>query len=79
MAGYNGWTNYQTWNVNLWIQNDEGLYSIAQDAGDYQTFVHMMRDLGSMETPDGVAWNDSGINASELNENIAILLEDPYK
>ena len=23
---YNGWTNYGTWNVNLWVENDEGVY-----------------------------------------------------
>jgi len=22
MSGYNGWTNYETWCVNLWIDND---------------------------------------------------------
>jgi hypothetical protein len=22
--GYNGWTNYETWLVNLWIDNSEG-------------------------------------------------------
>jgi len=23
---YNGWTNYETWNVNLWLTNDSGGY-----------------------------------------------------
>lgn len=22
--GYNGWTNYETWNVKLWMDNDQG-------------------------------------------------------
>jgi hypothetical protein len=26
---YNGWTNYPTWNVKLWLDNDEGLYRQA--------------------------------------------------
>ncbi len=36
--GYNGWKNYETWNVALWIDNDQGSYStrcgMAQDAYD---------------------------------------------
>lgn len=23
---YNGWTNYETWVVNLWIENEQGSY-----------------------------------------------------
>ena len=23
---YNGWTNYETWNVKLWMDNDQGSY-----------------------------------------------------
>lgn len=24
---YNGWTNYETWNLKAWIDNDQGLYA----------------------------------------------------
>ena len=26
MSGYQGWTNYETWCVKLWIDNEEGSY-----------------------------------------------------
>ena len=65
---YNGWKNYETWNVALYIQNDYGLYQLAQEIDNYETFIDMMRELGSLETPDQVAWNDSGIDHDEINE-----------
>jgi len=33
-TSYNGWENYETWNVALWLQNDEGLYHLASESGD---------------------------------------------
>ena len=65
---FNGWKNYETWNVALYIQNEYGLYQLAQEIDSYETFIDMMRELGSLETPDQVAWNDSGIDHDEINE-----------
>jgi hypothetical protein len=31
---YNGWTNYPTWCVNLWLSNDEGLYRATVELVD---------------------------------------------
>lgn len=28
---YNGWKNYPTWAVNLWLSNDEGLYNATRE------------------------------------------------
>jgi hypothetical protein len=73
MSGYNGWANYETWNVALWMQNDEGIYRLMRRCSDYATFIAEMRELGSTETPDGVAWNDSGIDTDEID---AMMAED---
>ena len=69
---YNGWTNYETWNVALWIQNDEGLYNLINDDDIccYEELVEVLWDCGSKETPDGVKWNDSKINVAELNGDV---------
>jgi len=28
---YNGWTNYETWGVALWLSNDEGTYNLVRE------------------------------------------------
>ena len=66
MSKYNGYANYQTWNVCLWISNDERLYNLAMCSDNYAEFVENMRQIGSMETPDNVAWNDSSIDMGEM-------------
>ena len=72
MSTYNGWKNYATWNVALWIGNDEGLYRLACDCADYDEFVEIMRnDVGSIETPDQVAWNDRTLDTDALDAMFA--------
>lgn len=66
-ARYNGWKNYQTWNVALWISNDEGLYRLALGCRDYDEFRSWLRDDGITETPDQVSYNDSGLDFDALD------------
>lgn len=76
---YNGWSNYETWNVALWIGNDEGLYRLAKQyrRQGYRAFVRALKELSdpndhtnhqiAFETPDNVAWNDSGLDIEALD------------
>lgn len=66
---YNGWTNYSTWNIALWIQNDEGLYNIARRCVDYKQFVESISEFMT-QTPDGVKWNDPAINTLEIDSDV---------
>lgn len=66
---YNGWSNYETWNVALWLQNDEGLYNLACESGSYQDFIEEVTSYGDA-TPDGVKWTDPKVNAIQLNSDV---------
>lgn len=71
-TSYNGWKNYETWNVALWIQNDESFYDFARACRraihPYGTFVSDLKEMECFQTPDGVAWNDSGLDIEALNK-----------
>jgi hypothetical protein len=67
-TSYNGWCNFETFNVALWINNDEGLYHLAMGAGDYETFV---KEIGvGYSTPDGVKFADPRVNVIQLNSDV---------
>ena len=75
---YNGWKNHATWNVALWIGGDQGLYEFAKECESYNDFVEQLREVSGdssigYQTPDRVAWNDSGIDIAELDEYITNL------
>lgn len=80
---YNGWANYETWNVALWIKNDKGLYGIAKlcrsSLHPYKSFVESIDRIYegcpdvtaiAYRTPDGVSWNDSALDIDELDKMI---------
>jgi len=68
-TSYNGWANYETWNVALWIQNDEGLHNLACEAGSYEDFVESISEFMT-QTLDGVRFDDPAVNVIQLNSDV---------
>ncbi len=64
---YNGHKNYETWNVSLWMMNDEDSYELARVCKSYDQYMDA-KSYDSTTTPDGVAWNDKTLDYDALDE-----------
>lgn len=65
---YNGWKNYETWNVALWLNNDEGLHALVKEHNDYTHLVNTLNEMNIDKTPDGVFYNDDTIDFRAIND-----------
>lgn len=79
---YNGFKNYETWNVRLWILNDEYLYYLATEIvqhggteSPYKVFIRCMKNENKLTTDDGVKWDDPKIDTAAVNRMFAELAE----
>lgn len=66
---YNGWKNRKTWNVVLWLQNDENLNFLSLRFIHYKDLVeHLAVKYDITKTPDGVRYDDKEIDTYALDE-----------
>jgi len=87
---YNGWANYETWNVALYLDNDEGIYNfmleglrhlLAERNDDWTGIsTQELRELVQSafrgdSTPDGVRLNHSEIDWSEISDKLLEMAE----
>lgn len=81
---YNGWKNRQTWNIALWVSNDEPLYRSAvayvkrrREAGKKPTwegFAKGARLVGE-RTPDNISYTGTRLDYHALTEMLNDLVD----
>jgi hypothetical protein len=71
---YNGWKNRATWNVALWVNNDQDIYEGAVEfmkdykgISPYRTFMRTC-GLQGQRTPDKILWVSQILDFDALNE-----------
>ena len=84
--GYNGWTNYETWAVALWLDNDESTYNLvrewaccAEGAGDLATTLRDFIEEANPLAESASVFTDllgAAIESVDWHEVAANLLED---
>lgn len=81
MSEYNGWRNRQTWNVALWLDNDEPLYRTAvayAKTAKNPGWIGFVRyaGLAGEKTPDGIAWDGTRLDTGELSMMLREMKEE---
>jgi hypothetical protein len=81
---YNGWANYDTWNVMLWLDNEESIYRDTcryfevirreRKRPTYKGLIAWLSDGGSIvaSTPDDVPWLNDTLSYTELDRGVRI-------
>jgi len=82
---YNGWKNRQTWNVALWLGNDEGLYRLVMSYIEMRKRVAERTNsalklsyagflahsgLSGERTPDNISFSGTRLSYRELSAMI---------
>jgi len=68
---YNGFTNYETWCVNLWIMNDEGIYQYWQEETQRAEDTSELADMLNEWLKENNPLDTSGLYADLLNSAIS--------
>lgn len=70
---YNGWQNYETWNVALWLNNDQGLSEMWEARA--QEYWDEAEAEGSFTREDNATLLLADMLKNELEDEMATLLE----
>lgn len=81
--GYQGWSNYETWDVALWIDNDQGLFNCVHDLGRVHLrnydFADAIKDLVESLAPELEASMFSDLLNAAISEVDWLELAEHYK
>jgi hypothetical protein len=77
MEKYNGWTNWDTWAVNLYLMNDEHNYNKLMNMSLYEVEALTRKNMRDMfYYGDKITWSD--VNMDEIIVSIKELIGE-YK
>ena len=72
-TGYNGYANYKTWNVSLFLSSDENLYNMVKHYDSWAKVKEVLSEVGITKTSDDVPFDDTELDTKELDDMLAEL------